>query len=442
MLTIWVGFIALVIALLSLDLGVFHRKSHTIGVREALAWTGFWGALSLGFSVLVYFFYQHHWLGIGITVGHTMPGREAAMTFLTGYLLEFSLSVDNLFVIALIIAYFRVPATYQHRVLFWGILGALVMRGLMIGTGTWLINRISWMIYVFGALLIVTAVRMLSLGDEEIEPDRNPLVRFARRFYPVTPHFDGPKFFTRWEGRRAVTPLFLVILVIESTDLLFAIDSIPAILGITSDPFLVFTSNVFAIMGLRSLYFALAGMMDKFRYLKVSLVILLIFIGVKMLLSHFIHIRIPVSLGVIGGILGLGVVASLVASWAERVVLAAGEAGEPAHLGRAAWRHVRRLVVLVFGSTGVLIGAVMMIGPGPGIAGILFGLVILSTEFVWARRLLEKVKAQMRSVAAKAGLAAAPRTCARCGAELPEAAETADVACPACGRPAPRPGEG
>lgn len=390
MLIAWAGFILIVLALLTLDLGVFHRKSHTIKVREALAWTAFWASLGLSFTAVVYFMFQHHWLGFAPNFQDY--GKEAAKMYLAGYLLEFSLSVDNIFVIALIISYFRVPGQYQHRVLFWGILGALVMRGAMIGLGTELVQRFTWMIYVFGVLLIVTAVRMLFMGDEEIEPNRNPLVRFARKFYPVTPDFVGARFFTHLDGKRAVTPLFLVILVIESTDLLFAVDSIPAIIGITRDPFLVFTSNVFAIMGLRSLYFALAGMLGQFRYLKVSLVILLILIGVKMLLTHWVHIPINASLGAIAGILGLGVIASVAVSKSEQLLAGLAYFEAPISAGLFAWRQIRRLVIFVIGSTVVLVGLVMIVTPGPAIVVVPLGLLILSTEFVWAKRLLKAVK--------------------------------------------------
>ncbi len=392
--TVWAIFIIGVVILLTLDLSVFHRKSHTIKLREALAWTAFWASLGLSFTAVVYFLFQHHYWGFGTNLLKGWPhnGTEAAKMYLAGYLLEFSLSVDNIFVIALIITYFRVPSQYQHRVLFWGILGALIMRGIMIGLGTEMVKRFSWTMYFFGTLLIITAVRMLFMGEEQIEPDRNPLVRFARKFYPVTPDFEGSRFFTRMNGKRAVTPLFLVILVIESTDLLFAVDSIPAIIGITHDPFLVFTSNVFAIMGLRSLYFALAGMMGQFRYLKVSLVILLILIGVKMLLSHWVHIPINASLGAIAGILGLGVIASMIASRSEQLLAAASYMEVPISLGKVAWRQIRKLVIFVVGTTVVLIGIVMIVMPGPAFVVVPLGLLILSTEFVWAKRLLKQVK--------------------------------------------------
>ncbi len=282
---IWVGFISFVLAMLALDLGVFNRHARVISTREGLTWAGFCALLALGFSGVVYYLYESHALGIGLGASKSISGGEAAQAFIVGWLIEQSLSLDNVFVIALIFSYFNVPLQFQHRVLFWGIMGALIMRGVMIGVGAALIESFHWVIYVFGALLIVTALKMLFMGEEKVEPDKNPLVRLARRVMPVTPGFEGERFFSRIDGRRAITPLFLVLLVVESTDLIFAIDSIPAIFGITQDPFIVFTSNVFAILCLRSLYFALAGLMDRFRYLKLSLVFVLLFVGAKMLLE-------------------------------------------------------------------------------------------------------------------------------------------------------------
>lgn len=307
----WIGFLLLVLILLALDLGVFHKKDEAISTKSALLWTGFWILLSLVFNVFIYFAYEHHWLGIGLHIGHNLGGHDAAIKYFTGYIIEKSLSLDNIFLIAMIFAYFNVPDKYQHRVLFWGILGALIMRGIMIGAGAALIERFDWMIYVFGGLLILTALKMLYSKDEAIHPDDNPLVKLARRLYPVTGTYEGHKFFTIANGKRAITPLFLVLLVIESTDVIFAVDSIPAIFAITTDPYIVFTSNVFAILGLRSLYFALSAMMNKFRYLKVSIVIVLIYVGIKMLISQLYHIPTLISLGVIILILGTGIAISL-----------------------------------------------------------------------------------------------------------------------------------
>lgn len=309
----WIAFLLLILMLLALDLGVLHRKPHAISAREALAWTAFWVALALLFNGLIYLMYKYHWLGVGETVGHPVSGSQAALEFFTAYIVEKSLSLDNIFVIALIFSYFRVPSEYQHRVLFWGIVGALVMRGAMIGGGLALIGMFSWVVYVFGALLLFTAVKMLIVSDDHIEPDHNPFVRFVRGFYPVTKGYRGPHFFVRENGRVAVTPLCLTLVLIESSDALFAVDSIPAVFAVTLDPFIVFTSNVFAILGLRSLYFALAAIMHRFRYLRSSLVFLLAFIGVKMLLEHHYPIPVTVSLAMIGGILLVGVMASLVA---------------------------------------------------------------------------------------------------------------------------------
>ncbi|MBI1390876.1 MAG: TerC/Alx family metal homeostasis membrane protein [bacterium] len=310
---LWLGFLLLIFAFLALDLGVFNRKAHVISIREALLWTAFWVAISLLFNVAIFFMYKHHLLGIGEVVGHPLSGGDAALQFFTGYVLEKSLSLDNIFVIAMIFAYFQVPASQQHRVLFWGILGALVLRGAMIALGAALIHRFEWVTYIFGGLLIVTALKMMFTDDEQIDLEHNFAVRLARRFYPVSSKFEGAHFFTRLNGRRAMTPLLLALIVVESSDVLFAIDSIPAIFAVTRDPFLVFTSNVFAILGLRSLYFALAGVIEKFRYLKASLMFVLLFVGVKMILEPFVNLSALFSLGVIVSILATGATASIIA---------------------------------------------------------------------------------------------------------------------------------
>jgi tellurite resistance protein TerC len=309
---IWIGFLTFILAMLAIDLGVFHRKQHVISIREALAWSIVWIALSLLFNVGVYFMYEHHIFGIGIELGHNVGGKEAAIDYFTGYVIEKSLSLDNIFVIALVFTYFRVPPEYQHRVLFWGILGAMIMRGIMIALGVALITRFDWIVYVFGGILVLTAIKMLVMMDKEIDPSRNPLVRLARYVYPVSPGYDGQKFFTLINGRRAITPMFLVLLVIESMDVLFAVDSIPAIFAITHDPFIVFTSNIFAILGLRALYFALAGVLYRFRYVKYSLIFILIYVGVKMILSHHYPIPTLFSLALILVTLAVGMIASVV----------------------------------------------------------------------------------------------------------------------------------
>jgi tellurite resistance protein TerC len=302
----WIGFNLFVLALLAIDLGVFHRKAHAVSTKEAAIWSGVWISLALLFNSAIYFFWEQ------IIPGDSLSNGEAALEFLTGYLIEKALSVDNIFVFVLIFSFFRVPDTYQHRVLFWGILGALVMRGALILAGAALIERFHWIIYLFGAFLIFTGVRMAFQKDESLNPEDNPLVRLFRRVMPVTKDYQGAKFFLRHTGKLMATPLLIVLLVVESTDLIFALDSIPAIFAVTNDPFIVYTSNVFAILGLRSLYFLLAGVIGKFRYLKLGLSLVLAFVGLKMLLSDTaFQLPIAASLGVIAVILTVAIGASL-----------------------------------------------------------------------------------------------------------------------------------
>ncbi|MEI7820679.1 MAG: TerC family protein [Verrucomicrobiota bacterium] len=293
---LWIGFNAFVLVMLALDLGVFHRKAHVVSFKESIAWTVVWVTLALLFN---------------LGVAHYM-GDQKGLEFFTGYVIEKSLSVDNVFVFALLFSYFTVPPLYQHKVLFWGILGALVMRAVMIFVGAALIEKFAWIIYVFGAFLILTGIKMIVKREEEIHPERNPLVRWFKKFMPVTSDYRGDKFFVRENGIRMATPLFVVLLLVEFSDLIFAVDSIPAIFAVTKDPFIVYTSNVFAILGLRSLYFALAGVMDKFHYLKIGLGVVLSFVGVKMLLGHTPwKIDTHVSLGVIVGVLAVSIIVSL-----------------------------------------------------------------------------------------------------------------------------------
>jgi len=298
---VWVGFNAFVLALLALDLGVFHREAHEVSVREAAVWSAVWVSISLGFDYLVYRY----------------MGPQAGLEFLTGYLIEKALSVDNIFVFVLIFGYFGVPQKYQHRVLFWGILGALLMRGTMIGAGALLIQRFDWILYIFGAFLVFTGIRMARQDQARIEPDTNPVLRLVRRYLPVTTAYHGQHFFVREpagkEGRLRLvaTPLFVVLVLVETTDLIFAVDSIPAIFAITRDPFIVYTSNILAILGLRSLYFLLAGIIHRFHYLQFGLSVVLVFIGVKMLVADVFHVPTAVSLGVIAAVLGTSVAVSL-----------------------------------------------------------------------------------------------------------------------------------
>ncbi len=352
MVWLYSGFLALVLLLLALDLGVFHRKAHVVSVKEALGWSAFWICLGLMFSGFIYLGYENHWLGLGLTpdmmgsVATNIPGvgavynegSSALMKYLTGYLVEKSLSVDNIFVISMIFSFLAVPPIYQHRVLFWGILGALLMRGVMIAVGAAMIQRFSWIIYVFGAFLIITGIKMLLLKNQHTDPHSNILVRLTRRLFPITQRFHGQHFFVRagskasseapapgmeilrdevvdtaTRGALLATPLFLGLVMVEFTDLIFAVDSIPAIFAITSDPFLVFTSNVFALLGLRSLYFALAGMIEKFRYLKVSLALVLVLVGIKMMIHTWLK-------EVLGGGFNLFVLAAVVLILAGGVV--------------------------------------------------------------------------------------------------------------------------
>ena len=293
---LWLGFNVFVLAMLALDLGVFHRKSHAVGLKESLTWTGVWIALALLFNLGVW-----HFLG-----------QQRALEFLTGYVIEKSLSVDNVFVFAILFSYFAVPAKFQHKVLLWGVLGALLMRAMMIVLGAVLITKFAWIIYVFGAFLIVTGIKMIVKRAEEIHPERNPIVRWFKKLMPVTSDYREDRFFVRERGVLMATSLLVVLLLVEFSDLIFAVDSIPAIFAVTNDSFIVYTSNVFAILGLRSLYFALAGVTDKFRYLEVGLGVVLAFVGLKMLLAHSSYkIDTFVSLGVIVIILAVSIIASL-----------------------------------------------------------------------------------------------------------------------------------
>ncbi len=293
---IWIGFSVLVLAVLALDLGVFHRKAHAVGFKEALSWTGVWVTLAGLFGAGVWYW----------------AGPQKGLEFFTGYLIEYSLSADNVFVFVLIFSYFSVPPPWQHKVLFWGVLGALVMRLVLIGLGVALISRFGWILYLFGVFLLVTGFKMVFGKQEEIHPERNPVVRWFRRLVPVTSDSHGDRFVVRVDGRRMATPLLVVLVCVEVSDLVFAVDSIPAIFAVTLDPFIVYTSNVFAILGLRSLYFVLAGMVDRFYYLKTGLGVVLAFVGVKMLLAHTAYkIDTLASLGVVAGVLTVTLAASL-----------------------------------------------------------------------------------------------------------------------------------
>jgi len=305
----WVGFIACVLVFLALDLGLFHRHAHKVKFKEALLWTAVWFSLAMVFA----------------SVLKPLRGQKESLEFVTGYLIELSLSMDNVFVIALIFSYFHIPDQYQHRVLFWGIVGALIMRGLMIGVGVALILWLHWILYVLGAFVLFTGIKMLFV-ENKVDPEKSRVVNWVRKLYPVSPHLDGQKFLTVWQGRKALTPLALVLVLVETTDLIFAVDSIPAIFAVTTKPFIVFTSNVFAILGLRSLFFVLAGALDYFRYLKVGLSLVLVFIGIKMLLDphdstpRWFQVDIPISISllVVGAIILISIVLSVTSRRSEQ----------------------------------------------------------------------------------------------------------------------------
>jgi tellurite resistance protein TerC len=397
---VWIGFLVFIAAVVALDLGVFHRKSHVVTLPEALGWTAIWVALALVFNVGVYFLYELNPSGWDMDTDQ-LSGAEAAIQFFTGYLVEKSLSIDNIFVIAMIFAHFKVPLAEQHRVLFWGVLGAVVLRGAMIIGGIALLERFDWLVYIFGGLLIYSAASMMIVRHDTLAPEDNAVIKLARRFVPVTKEFHGRHFFVTIDGIRMATPLFLALILVEISDVTFAIDSIPAIFAITRDPFIVFTSNIFAILGLRSLYFVLAGLMEKFRYLKMSLVFLMAYIGVKMLLVHHYPIPNLVSLAIIGGILAVGILASTRAG-ADTAALVSPVADDIEVLLRASYRQARRAVILILGSSVLVIGVAMVLLPGPAILVIPLGLTILGLEFAWARRWLGQLKTQLKHAQSRA----------------------------------------
>lgn len=302
---IWAGFIVFILLVLLLDLGVFHKKSHTVGFKESIIWSGIWIALAMAFNVVILYW----------------RGENDFMLFLTGYVIEKSLSVDNLFVFLLIFSYFKIPNQYQHKVLFYGILGALIMRAFFIWAGIAILEKFHWVIYLFGAFLVISGIKMLRPQSEEHDLEKSWVIMWTKKILPTSPHFHEDNFFVKLNGVWTVTPLFITLIFVEFSDLVFAIDSIPAIIGITNDPFLVFSSNVFAILGLRSLYFALKGFADIFHYLKYGLSIILMFIGAKMLISHWIHVEVWVTMTVIFGVLLVSVLASVISNHRKKGLL-------------------------------------------------------------------------------------------------------------------------
>lgn len=317
---IWLAFLLFILLMVSLDLGVFHREDRVPTIGNALSWTLVWITMAMLFNGIVYLLYENNYAWTGIGAEH-LNGMQAASQYLLAFVLEKSLSLDNIFVIAMIFAYFQVPLELQHRVLFWGILGAVILRGIMILVGIVLINQFYWVTYLFGALLLYTAVKMLLIRQETIDPGENAMYRIARRYLPFTDKFHGRRFIIFQDGRRVATPLLLALLLVESSDVMFAVDSIPAVFAVTRDPFIAFTSNIFAILGLRSLYFVLACYIERFRYLKHSLVFVLAFVGIKMMLSNHYHIPNAASMVFIVGILLVGIMASIMGGEKDPVKL-------------------------------------------------------------------------------------------------------------------------
>ena len=392
MFIVWFGFLVFVLMMVVIDLGVFPRKRHSISIQESLAWTGVWVVLALAFNIFIFYLYDYNWFDWTSGLPQDLSGRAAAVEFFTGYLLEKSLSVDNIFVIAMVFAYFKVPLAEQHRVLFWGILGAIALRGVMIASGIALIEWSDWVSYLFGGLLIVSAAKMLVIRHDNLQPDRNIAVRLARRLWPVTSKLSDSRFFITKSGLRTATPLFLASLLVGTSNVIFAVDSIPAVFSVTRDPFLIFTSNIFSVLGLRSLYFAVAGLMHRFRFLKMSLVFLLAFAGIQMILSA--HYAIPglVSLAIICGILSVGILASAFSTPHDTAKLESPLVDDLEQLLFLTYREARRVVILVVGMTVVLLGILMLALPAPGTLTIILGLTILAFEFAWARDWLKRVR--------------------------------------------------
>ena len=391
---VWSCLLLFIVAVVALDLGVFHRKPHVVTLPESVGWTCVWVSTALAFNVVIYYLYELNPAGWDMDT-EQLTGAEAALNFFTGYLVEKSLSIDNIFVIAMIFVHFRVPLEQQHRVLFWGILGAVVLRGFMIFAGVAVIERFEWIIYILGLLLLVSAASMLFSNHENIDPENNFFVRAVRRYYPVTTEFHGEKFFVVINGVRTATPLFLALVLVETSDVTFAIDSIPAIFAITRDPFIIFTSNMFAILGLRSLYFMLAGLMEKFRYLKISLAVLLAFIGVKMLSVHYLQIPSTVSLAIIGAILFAGIFASTKTVF-ETVNMLSPFADEIDSLLNVSYRQARRAMNLLLISSVIISGVSLFILPGPLVLVISAVCIVLIMLFVWAGRVLRQFRNKLQ----------------------------------------------
>ncbi|MCC6302638.1 MAG: TerC/Alx family metal homeostasis membrane protein [Gammaproteobacteria bacterium] len=394
---LWIGFTAAVAAILILDLALVHRKSRPIGIYEALAWTGFWIVLALALDIAVYHLYENHVFGAGLAPDRALDGRAAATQFLAAYLVEKSLSLENIFIIALVFSHFRLRLEQQRRVLFWGVFGAVALRGAMIAGGVVLVARFPWISYVFGVLLVASAVRLL-LQRGGPRPQRNPLVRLALRFVPLREGFEGDRFLARSDGRRTATSLLVALLLVVGADVVCAVDSVAGIFAVTHDPLLIFGASLCAMFGLRPLYYAIAGLLPRLRHLKLSLVFLLGFLGAKMLLTPQYPLADGVALLTIGAILAAG---GLLSAWlgSRAAAPVSPLADDLGALLVLTVKGARRIVVLVIGSTVVLIGIAMIVLPGPAVVVIPAGLAILATEFLWARRLLQRLRHEARTLA-------------------------------------------
>jgi tellurite resistance protein TerC len=391
------GLLAVVLLILVPEL-LRLRRGSVIGTYEALAWTGFWVTLALAFNVAVYFIYERHWFGLGLEPDGVLDGRTAALQFFTGYIVQKSLSVDNVFVIAMIFAHFRFTLEQQQHLLSRALIGVVVLRGLAILGGAALIDAVSWTAYVFGVLLIFTALRMLAQRGGELRPEDDPLVRLCARRWPLTPRFDGERLLTEQDGRRMATPLLPALLLIGLANLVFALDAVPAILAVTGEPFIVLAAVLFALLGLHSLYFLLASIMHRLHYMKLALVAVLAFVGVKMLLANHHPLPTGLSLAVIATMVGAGVLASVLLPPPPGGKLVSPFAAELEQFVTLTIRSARRIAILVTGSTVMLVGVIMIVTPGPALLVIPAGLAILATEFIWARRLLMRFRQEASSL--------------------------------------------
>lgn len=384
---LWFILFTTLIVLIVLDLGVIHRHVREISLYEALAMSAFWISMGLGFAVFVYFSYEHQWY-----VTSELSGQRALFQYLTAFSLEKMLSLDNLFVMALIFQQLQIPVAYQHRVLFWGILAAVIMRGLFIAGGVLLLHQFDWMVYVFGGVLLLSAFKILSNQTPNTVTEKNIILRGIRRLVPVHSEVEDDRFIKRSNGHLALTPLFLALIMVESADVMFALDSIPAVIAVSREPFIIYSSNVFAILGLRSLYFVLASALQQFHYLRFSMVLILCFVGTKMLLTHVYTINAIVSLFVIFTIMALGIIASLIDKTRGNILATSPLAEDLGRIYTVTFAGIKRVVILATGTSVVIVGIIMIFTPGPAIVVIPAGLAILATEFIWARHLLKYFK--------------------------------------------------